>query len=78
MDAFLTYIIHARRFHKKLSKFQVELSAEIEESAESKQKDSSTFQITHFVVPYFKDCNGMVGISFILYDKFRLILVTKA
>ena len=55
-------------FTKKLTKFQVELSAEIEESAESKQKDRATFQITHFVVPYFKDCNGMVSISLISYD----------
>ena len=37
----------------------------MEESAESKQKDSSTVQITQFVVPYFKDRNGMVGTGLI-------------
>ena len=66
-----------RRFHKKydFTKFQVELTAQIEESAESKQKDSATFQITQFVVPYFKDCSGMVGTLFISYNAIEILKV---
>ena len=70
VDVPITYTSHATGFYKNydFTKFQVELTAEIEENAESKQKDSSNFQITQFVVPYFKDCNGMVGTGLISYN----------